>query len=166
MARRTKLTPEVQRRICDNIRLGMTYERAAVCAGVCEKTFYVWKAKGEQARSGKHVQFLQALQAAETEGEQRHLATIKAAALGGREFTETATDYDARGKVVKAKTTVKHVLPQWQAAAWILERRHPQRWAKLEKREVSGKDGGELVLKVVYDEQPDGTPEMPAPEAA
>ena len=144
MGRRTKLTPTVQKLICDNIRLGMAYERAAVCAGVCEATFYLWKKKGEQAtRKTVYSEFLEALQVAETEGEQHSLATIRAAAMGGREFTETSTEY-VDGVLAKQRTTVKHVLPQWQAAAWILERRNPKHWAKLEKREVTGKDGEEI----------------------
>lgn len=108
MARPTKLTPEIQNRICDNIRLGMSYERAAVCAGVCEATLYIWKAKGREAKGGRYLEFLEALRRAEMEGERQLLANIQQAADDGK----------------------------WPAASWILERRHPSHWAKVTKHEI------------------------------
>jgi len=108
MGRPSKLTPEVVRKICDNIRLGMSYERAAMCAGISRSTFHLWKAKGEQAKTGKYLDFLNTLVQAEMEGEQRLLAAIKKAGIDGK----------------------------WPAAAWILERRHPSHWAKVTKHEI------------------------------
>ena len=47
----------------------------------------------------------------------------------------------------------KQIPDNWQAARDFLARRHPERWANKEKREVTGKDGGPLTI-----EWPDGTP--------
>lgn len=97
--RPTKLTPEVQERICQGVALGMRYDRAAVAAGVSERVFYDWKARGEAEDSGIYCEFLQALNEAETRGERRLLAKIESHGVN-----------DNPGK--------------WQALAWILERRH------------------------------------------
>jgi hypothetical protein len=35
---------------------------------------------------------------------------------------------------------------QWQAAAWYLERTAPNRYARVERREISGPDGGAITL--------------------
>lgn len=52
MARRgrdSKLTPEVQRRLCASIRIGASYGEAAVAAGVAERTFAYWRRRAETA---------------------------------------------------------------------------------------------------------------------
>jgi hypothetical protein len=45
MARPSKYTPEVVKRVTDAIKLGATYELAAAYAGIAESTFYDWQAK-------------------------------------------------------------------------------------------------------------------------
>jgi len=42
---------------------------------------------------------------------------------------------------------------QWQANAWMLERRHPDHWGKVEriKQEVSGPDGAPIKQEVTLD---------------
>jgi len=102
--RPTKLIPEIQEKICEGVKIGLTYERAAVRAGVCEKTFYIWKARGETDERGLYVDFLQALKNAEVEGEAALLVALQSHALT-----------DRPGK--------------WQAGAWILERRHRDRYS-------------------------------------
>ena len=101
MGRRTKLTPEVQDRILQAVRAGLRYREAALAAGIDERTFYNWKRRGEEAKSGIYFQFFQSLKEAEARGELALLARIQAASQ------ET-----------------------WQAAAWILERRHRERWGR------------------------------------
>jgi len=43
MARSSKLTPEVQQRICDALGVGATYELAASYGGVAYETFRQWR---------------------------------------------------------------------------------------------------------------------------
>ncbi len=57
MARPSKLTPEIQQRIGENIALGLTYSLAAESAGVTYKTFNSWMANGRNSTSGKYHQF-------------------------------------------------------------------------------------------------------------
>lgn len=100
--RRTKLTPKVQERIINAVRAGLRYKEAAQVAGIDESTFYNWKKRGAQAKSGLYFEFYQALKRAEAEGEFALIARIQQEASNGT----------------------------WQAAAWILERRHPERWGR------------------------------------
>ena len=111
----------MQEKICKGIQLGLKYEQAALAAGISERTLYNWKKRGKNAKSGKYFQFVQALKKAEAEGEGMLVTRIQKAAQ------ET-----------------------WQAAAWILERRHPERWARTTKNEIMGKDGSELAIRFVW----------------
>ena len=114
MGRRTRLTNKTRDTILKGIRLGLTHERAAQLAGITARTFYIWKAKGQAGKAPIYVQFIQALKKAEVEGEAANIQVIAQAARG---------DKDRAG--------------QWTAAAWLLERRHPARWAKVTKLEVT-----------------------------
>ena len=101
MARPSKLTPETRDIIIEGIRLGLRYDDAALAAGVSYQTIRNWVKKGEENKSGKYVEFLDALKVAEGEGEKMLVALIQKAAR-----------------------------KQWQAAAWILERRHREKWGR------------------------------------
>lgn len=104
MGRRSKLTEEVQEKVCEYVRQGLTYEVAARAAGISESTFYRWRERGEKARKGKFRKFWEALKRAEAEGEQALVRRILSAS------NDT-----------------------WQAAAWILERRYPDRWGRRDR---------------------------------
>ena len=124
MGRRSKLTPEVQEKICNYVRQGLTYEIAARAAGISESTFYRWRERGEKARRGKYREFWEALKKAEAEAEQVLVQRI----------------LDASNDT-------------WQAAAWILERRHPERWARKDrvKHETDFGDALAQVLERLAD---------------
>jgi hypothetical protein len=47
--RPTKLTPEVQRKLCASIRIGASYEEAAIASGISERTFAYWRRRAETA---------------------------------------------------------------------------------------------------------------------
>lgn len=117
IGRPTKLTPEVQERICNAIRVGATYELAAQFGGISYETFRAWQRaadEGDSAYSG----FSEAVKLAEAEGAMRWLALIDAAAA-----------------------------ESWQAAAWKLERRYPADYGRNDKLRVEAKGDGPLVLK-------------------
>ena len=114
MGRKTRLTKSIKETILKGIRLGLTYERAAQLAGIGTSTFYRWKQHGQERETGIYREFWEALKKAEVEGEAANIQVIAQAARG---------DKDRAG--------------QWTAAAWLLERRHPARWAKVTKLEVT-----------------------------
>lgn len=102
MARPTKLTSAITSKIVEAIKAGATHEHAAQYAGINVATFYDWKAKGEAGEEG-FSEFSDALKTAEGQGAVELLKRIK----------EASED------------------PKfWTAAAWILERRHPDIYGK------------------------------------
>lgn len=107
--RRTLLTARVRQRFIEAIQKGASYELAARAAGISERTFYNWKARAE-AGERRFVQFVQELTRAEAEGAEKLLDSIIKAA-------------EAQGG-------------DWRAAAWLLERRFPDVYAKRQPAEA------------------------------
>jgi hypothetical protein len=123
MARRTSLDSATSERICGLLRLGNTIEVAARASGVCRDTIYEWlnrAKKGEEPFAGFADDFDQAI----AEAQQRTLRLILDAAEHGNE----------------------KVGPQWQAAAWIMERRWPNEWGRRERVEHSGPEGRPIEI--------------------
>lgn len=102
MARPTKFTPDTTQKIIAAIQVGATYELAAQYGGVSYNTFNEWMKKGEAAQSGAFLEFYEAIKAAEGRAAVGWLAKIEAAASDGN----------------------------WQAAAWKLERRYPEKYGR------------------------------------
>ena len=122
MARPSKLTAEVQQRIVDAIAAGNYMETAAHYAGIHKDTLYEWLKRGRAAKKGDetYTAFAQAVEEALARAEIRDVALIARAA--------------------------EHV---WQAAAWRLERRYPEKWGrrKVELEHIRpDKEPIELVL--------------------
>ena len=102
MARRTKLNADVQRRIVQAIQSGATYELAAQYAGITRTTLYYWLEKGKEQTKGIYRTFFNEFKKAEAVCCVGALAVIRKEAQAGT----------------------------WQAAAWLLERRFPQQYAR------------------------------------
>src|SRR4051812_3365849 len=102
MAKPSKLTPEVQENIVRLIRAGNTIELAAEAAGISQATFYAWMARGESGKraDAPFVDFRDAVEQGRAEAEAVLVTRIAKAAANG----------------------------SWSAAAWLLERSHPERW--------------------------------------
>lgn len=120
--RPSKLTPEVRERLLDAIRSGVTYEVACSHAGIAYSTLRNWVTAAEQGAGDPiKLELLDALKKAEADAEVTCIARIREAATGG----------------------------QWQAAAWLLERRHPERWARRDRVDQQHTGGIEVVVKHV-----------------
>jgi transposase len=83
VARPSKLTPEIQKRIGDNIALGLTYRLAAESAGVTYKTFNLWYQNGRTEKSGKYYQFYKYIQKRNADAAKVLLERINEAARSG-----------------------------------------------------------------------------------
>lgn len=139
MARPTKLSKDLQHKICKYIKYGYTYDGACTAAGINISTFYAWKAKGEKAKSGKFLEFSEAIQAANISARSLLEAAAHKCALGGYKITETKTETDAKGNT-KITVTEKIAAPDGRIALAILERRFPDDWAKKDKVDITTGD--------------------------
>ena len=116
------LTPEVHASIVKWMEAGNYFETACQITGVAVRTARLWLRHGNKQKRGKYADFLHSVKKAEARAEARNVLRI-----------ETAS----------AK--------QWQASAWLLERKHPERWARHDRHEITGKDGRELAVRIVKD---------------
>jgi len=98
------IDPKKIKAIATAIADGMSYEYAAVVAGVDRKTCYTWRRKGKTAKSGVFRDLHLALEKADAVFVQRSLALITA-----------------------------HGRQNWQAIAWLLERRHPELFGRYDR---------------------------------
>lgn len=120
--RPTKLTPELQAKICDAIRAGNYCETAAAFGGIDKTTLYDWMRRGARARHGIYADFSHAVEKALADAEARDVALIAKAAADGH----------------------------WQAAAWRLERKFPDRWGRRERHQVDANIQGTVRVTPDY----------------
>jgi transposase len=125
--RPTKLDPEIIARIVNALGAGNYLETAAAFAGISKQTLYRWLRRGARSRSGLHREFVDAVEKALAQAEVRDVATIARAASG----YDVVKTIDVTGGDGKNRTTTERTREfAWQAAAWRLERKHPDRWGR------------------------------------
>jgi transposase len=112
--RPTKLSPEVTEQVTRLLRVGNTVEIAAEAAGISRATFFNWMDRGllDGSDNEIHRDFRDAVEQARAEAEATLVARIAKAAQNG----------------------------SWSAAAWLLERRSPENWAKVSERDRRRED--------------------------
>ena len=148
MSRPSRLTPERSQRIAELVAAGNNVDTAAAAAGISEATFYGWMARGRAERdrlaSSKrakpkateemYLQFLEAVEKARAEAEARLVLLISKAAQEPR---------------------------TWQAAAWLLERRTPEKWGRpWRPKEDNSADVAGAILKAIQG-MADGSSPLP-----
>jgi transposase len=109
MARPCKLTPKIQKKVGDNVALGLTYSLAAEAAGITYKTFNEWLKKGRNSTSGEYFKFSQHINKCNAEGAKKLLERLNDAADAGN----------------------------CQVCMWILERRFPKDFARRQYRKMN-----------------------------
>jgi hypothetical protein len=116
-----KWTPEREAVLLQALRVGNYVETAAQYAGISKETYYNWLAYGEAGKP-PFKDFLDKVAEAHAHAEIASLTRIQKAAEDGN----------------------------WFAAAWILERRFPERWAR--KDHLIHEGGGEdaAPIKVMF----------------
>lgn len=132
MARPSKLTPDRQRAIVLAIASGSYCTVAALANGVDESTYFRWMKRGKEAprdpdtdapvipEDERYCEFYEAVKEAEAKAEVLAVGRIQQAAAQGT----------------------------WQASAWYLERKYPDRWGRKDHvvSEVSGPNGGPIEV--------------------
>ena len=95
------------------------------------------------AKPSEYLYFFDCLKKAEAEAENEWLKGVAHIARGAGITTTVTEELDASGNVKTRTTRTVTGLGSWQAYAWLLERRHPERWARTE-RPASSFDSGTL----------------------
>lgn len=123
--RPTKLTKDITTNLLAALAHGCYVETACHVAGIHRDTFYGWMERAREAKDkggkltaaeGRLVEFSDSVKRTLASAELKDLRNIRLAAEG-----------------------------QWQAAAWRLERRYPERWGRT-RHEVTGADGGPVTV--------------------
>jgi hypothetical protein len=137
VARPTKLSPDTQERIEHALQLGATFELAAQYGGIAYNTFNEWRKRGEAElarRDNPRVKPGTKRWEAEQPFVEFYEATKKAEALA------------AIGWLAKIEKAAND--GNWQAAAWKLERRYPERYGRKALDLTSG--GEALTIRIEH----------------
>lgn len=116
-----KLTPELVRRMGDLFRLGMSQQQVAKFHKISPRTLRVWIRKGRAAKTGIYKDLVDTMGHGEAAAVKDCLTNLHRAHVDGN---------------------------KWQAAAWYLERKHPEEWAD---RGPGIKEIDRLYAKMVRD---------------
>jgi transposase len=122
--RPSKLSEALIKEICEYVRKGNYIETAAAAAGISKQTLYAWMKAGAREEDPLAVEFLDAYKKADAEAEAANVQLIRTQAR-----------------------------KNWQAAAWFLERKHPDKWGRKDRLTANVNHSGnvdkheEIVVK-------------------
>lgn len=134
MSRPTKLTPELITKVAGVIKGGAYPSKAAVACGLSEATYYAYMARGraEMARMAENNQ-----------------SRPKASERLAVEFLEAVEQASAEIQSVMANRIVTAAMEgDWKAALAYLERTNREEWGRVNRTELTGKDGGAIQQEV------------------
>lgn len=128
MPRKFRLNEDLIKDLCKYISNGLTNKDACAVCGVPEETFYSWLRDAENGEGNKShlalkIKLGQSLKKAESQFKAHHLGNINKCAEG-----------------------------DWKASAWMLERKFPKEYARVDRNAVVlSTDNGMLpqVLEVI-----------------
>ena len=133
--RKLKLTYDLVAQCVELKRDGLCDADIIAAIGVHPSTFYRWLKEGEEAKTGVKRALYDELKKAESEYKRCLLTTIKGAAESRAQF--------------------------WTAAAWLLERKYPMEYGKMERKADEGDNAPVqltlgLVIEPMADDDDDG----------
>jgi len=109
MARPTKLTPEIQPKIGNDISLGLTYALVTETTGITYQTYNQWMQRRRNSTSGEYYQFYKHVKKCNSDGARKLLERLN-------DTTEAVNS---------------------QVCMWILERRFPEEFGKRLYRKIN-----------------------------
>lgn len=119
MARKTGRKLKLTRKLIDEaeslVKAGNYYSTVFQYLGIAETTWYRWLDEGKTESSGLKKEFRERIKSAESHGEIRNVQIIQKAAS-----------------------------KSWQASAWYLERKFPERWGRKDRLDAEFQHRGEV----------------------
>ena len=94
------------------------------------------------AKPSEYSDFSDSIKKAEAEAEAEWLSGVARIARGAGITTTVTEELDASGHVKTRTSRTVTGQGSWQAYAWLLERRHPERWARTER--LPATDGSDI----------------------
>ena len=134
--RPTKCTPRLIADIAERVSEGISLSRAAVGAGTSAAAVVEWTERGN-AGEAPYSEFVKAVNAAEHDFERKNVEVIRRAATEPT-ITRVEKEVTSADGEVHREVTITEKPPTWQPSAWLLERRFPLHYARLEKRQHDG----------------------------
>lgn len=141
--------PSLVTKIANVLRIGAHVEIAAIINGINYNTLRSWVVRGKENPDTIFGEFNRAVEIAFGQAEIRDLSVIDLHANGRPAEYEMDPVKDSKGDIVFGKDgnpvmeiarnaegnpIIKRseIAPNWKAAAWKLERRHPKRWGRVD----------------------------------
>lgn len=115
--RKSKLTPQLIKDARKLLQGGNYVSTVCEFLGIHESTWYKWMAEGEKAKTGIKREFFESIKKAEAEAEIRLITDMQ--------------------KIAEADQ-------KWQALAWMLERKYPERWGRKDKIQADVSHTGQV----------------------
>lgn len=140
----SKLTLRARKIVFAAIEAGLPISRCHSLIGVNQSTMYTYLKYGEDPRYKKFYNFKNKINRIIARREIEALKVIRESAKGGFKKIKTKIQTGDKGNVVtRTETTLS---PQWQAAAWFLERKDKSNWGRDPISE--GKSAAELAQEI------------------
>lgn len=142
MARPTLLTPELAHRLYDLIRHGAPLKAACKANGISYEVFRQWRSPCE-IESDDHEHTARCLHIIET------MKWDDGSLIGSGQFKEFVALIDealGEHETRLALLFTQGAETDWHAAEAMLKRRYPEHWGTIQKVEVSGPEGGPIVV--------------------
>jgi len=133
--RPTKLTPAIIEKVRTFLPVCMYIETLTDSLEIERKTYYNWYSRGE-------VEAKRMEEAGEDEPHEREALYLQFFSAVKKGLADGEMAAAARINVASQNT--------WQAAAWLLERRFPEKWGSRHRLEHTGKNGGPVEQKVEH----------------
>ena len=126
----TKFNPETSAKIIEGVRRGSWLEISATAAGIDRLTLLDWLKTGNRAK--------------EKIAREQPVTQLERLLS---DFVDEVHKAQAEGEMIDLERINRAADTTWQAAAWRLERRHPERWAQ--RIEHSGEIRGGNVRDMI-----------------
>ena len=131
------LTPALQQAIVEAVATGVSPNVAGQLAGLSSWTVGSWIQRGlgkhpRRKPTPKYVAFAEAIAQAQAQDEARRVEQIRQAGAGGVVVYEKTTVYKDGREIREVRLSE----PSWQAHAFHLERRYPERWGRKDRLDM------------------------------
>lgn len=154
-----RIEPKIGEAIVSAVGDGVPVNVAARSAGISPETVRKWVSRGMHAtrKDSPFATFATAIAQARARAAEKNVLNLQRASEGGQLIQRVTEVEEKDDGTVNTKTTERYTAPDWRANAWWLERQLPEEFAKVERHEVSGPDGGPIFMAVgeLYQRDPE-----------